>query len=135
MSMNAWKAAAIALITISSLWNLFIDIRSIRSADSPTPDNVKDVYDAETYQRWRAYHRDNNIFDIVFGTISCQHWANGFRPCLRQFTNIPCLYIYDMPRHRNMEEKGDVRYIAWMHHAQPSCILHRPASEPGRRRT
>lgn len=70
MTMNAWKAAAIALITISCLWDRFIDFRSIRGANNPTPENVKDVYDAETYQRWRAYHRDGNTFDIVFGTIS-----------------------------------------------------------------
>ena len=38
--------------------------------DKELPDNVKDVYDEETYRKWRAYHAEKARFGILESTAS-----------------------------------------------------------------
>lgn len=49
---------ALVLLAVVFLYQLCIRYLDWRSAKNPTPDNVKDVYDGETYARWRAYHKE-----------------------------------------------------------------------------
>lgn len=67
--MGHWKAVALCLVVLAALWDTFLDILSIRSERNQTPANVKDVYDAEEYQKWRQYHREGIIADSTFGGI------------------------------------------------------------------
>lgn len=64
-----WKIFALCLLLLTALWDLLLDILSLRSENNPTPDNVRDVYDAEAYQKWRKYHRESIVLDGVFSGV------------------------------------------------------------------
>ena len=66
-----FKAAAIVILCIVYLYRLFLDIVRYRSARNPIPENVADVYDTETYLKWKAYHGEK----IRWGVFS---YAAGF---------------------------------------------------------
>ena len=51
-----FKAIAVAVLLVVYLYELFLDIIRYRSARNPIPQNVADVYDTETYLKWKAYH-------------------------------------------------------------------------------
>lgn len=65
-----WKIAVIILLTIVTAYKLLLDIVQYRSAGNPTPKNVADIYDAETYQRWKNYNSENCRLRIVSNLIS-----------------------------------------------------------------
>jgi hypothetical protein len=46
-----WKWIILLLVTLEHAYRLFLNVVEHRSAGNPTPANVADVYDAETYQR------------------------------------------------------------------------------------
>ena len=64
-----WKIGMILLLAVVSAYKLLLDIVKYRSASNPTPENVADVYDAETYQRWRAYCGEKSRLQI-FATVA-----------------------------------------------------------------
>ena len=51
-----FKALTVAVMLVVYLYELFLDIVRYRSARNPIPQNVADVYDTETYLKWKAYH-------------------------------------------------------------------------------
>ena len=51
-----FKAVAVVILCLVYLYGLLLDILRYRSARNPIPQNVADVYDADTYLRWKAYH-------------------------------------------------------------------------------
>ncbi len=64
------KIAIIVLALAGILYNLVLNIVQMRSAGNPTPANVSDVYDAETYRKWKAYSRERSVLSIVFVCIT-----------------------------------------------------------------
>ncbi|MBE5786718.1 MAG: M48 family metallopeptidase [Clostridiales bacterium] len=62
----------IALIglTLVNLFQLFISILNYRSAENPTPENVKDLYDQETYRRWKQYNHEKCRLAILSTLVS-----------------------------------------------------------------
>jgi STE24 endopeptidase len=73
--------AILILAFVGILYNLVLSIVQMRSANNPTPANVSDVFDAETYQKWRAYSRERSILSIVCtcitGVITLAMLASG----------------------------------------------------------
>ncbi len=65
-----FKALALAIFTIVWLYNLLLNVIRMRSAKNPLPANVSDVYDAETYRKWKAYNGEKSRFAIVTATVS-----------------------------------------------------------------
>ena len=65
-----FKIIVLIIITIVFLYNLLLTIIRMRSADKPIPENVADVYDEETYKKWRAYHAEKSRFSIVTSAVS-----------------------------------------------------------------
>ena len=63
-----WKLLVLILLVLGHAYRLVLHIVSRRSAQNPTPANVADVYDAETYQRWKAYSAEKNRLKI-FSTL------------------------------------------------------------------
>lgn len=63
-----WKLLILALLTLRALYDLVLHIVQYRSANNPTPENVADVYDAETYQRWKKYSGEHGRLQI-FATV------------------------------------------------------------------
>ncbi len=64
------KILIIALAALSSIYNIVLCFVKLRSANNPTPDSVADVYDAETYKKWKKYSSEHSRLSIVFGFIS-----------------------------------------------------------------
>ncbi len=65
-----WKILFLILFTLQHVYTLVLNIVQRRSANNPTPSNVADVYDAETYQRWKAYNAENNRLSILRTIVS-----------------------------------------------------------------
>ncbi len=64
------KLLFIALLVLQTLYNLVLHIVEYRSASNPIPKNVADVYDAETYQRWRKYNGELGRLGILSTVLS-----------------------------------------------------------------
>ena len=60
------------LLTLSYGIRFVMALAQRRSASNPTPANVADVYDAETYERWKQYSADNSRLHLLSLAIS---WA------------------------------------------------------------
>ena len=65
-----FKAVALVILFVVYLWNLFLNLLKARSAKNPIPANVSDVYDGETYQKWKAYNGEKSRLAIVESTVS-----------------------------------------------------------------
>ena len=46
------RITILLLALISGIYSVVLEIVRYRSANNPTPANVADVYDAETYRTW-----------------------------------------------------------------------------------
>ena len=65
------KLLIAALVVLGGLYHITLEIVRHRSASYPTPKNLQDVYDAQTYNTWKAYCATNSKLDIISGIISC----------------------------------------------------------------
>lgn len=65
-----WKWIILLLVTLEHAYRLFLNVVEHRSAGNPTPANVADVYDAETYQRWKGYSAEKSRLSIVSTAVS-----------------------------------------------------------------
>ena len=63
-----WKIIVLAVFILKVIYELLLDIVRYRSAGNPTPENVADVFDAETYQQWKKYMGEKSRLQIS-GTI------------------------------------------------------------------
>ncbi len=63
------KILIIALAVIGCLYNILLKVVELRSTSNPTPENVADIYDAETYQKWKKYSAEHCRLNIIFGII------------------------------------------------------------------
>ena len=64
-----YKTAALIILAVVYLYRLCLHWLNWRSADRPIPENVKDVYDPETYAKWRAYHGETSRLGLVSVTL------------------------------------------------------------------
>ncbi len=66
-----FKIIFIICALLGGAYSIFLNIVQYRSANNPTPENLLDVYDAETYQKWKAYSAEHCKLDIISSSISC----------------------------------------------------------------
>ncbi len=64
-----WKILILALLTLRAIYDLILHTVQYRSANNPTPGNVADVYDAETYLKWKKYSGEQGRLQI-FATVA-----------------------------------------------------------------
>ncbi len=64
------KFAVILFSVLGAAYTTLLNVVRYRSAGNPIPENVADVYDAETYRKWRAYSGEHSKFDILSGLLS-----------------------------------------------------------------
>ena len=64
------KLAIIIITLIGGLYGIVLNIVQHRSASNPTPDNLKDVYDDETYAKWKKYEAEHSRFSILSSTVT-----------------------------------------------------------------
>ena len=67
-----WKWLILALVTVQHIYQLALHIVQNRSANNPTPANVADVYDRETYEKWKRYSAEKGRLGVVSTVVS---WA------------------------------------------------------------
>lgn len=65
-----WKTLVLAIVIVEFLYELVLDIIRYRSAENPTPENVADVFDGETYLRWKQYSAENCKLGILANILS-----------------------------------------------------------------
>ena len=65
-----WKVLILVLLALGHGYRLALNILQKRSASNPVPKNVADVYDPETYQRWRAYNGEKSGLGVLSTVIS-----------------------------------------------------------------
>ena len=64
------KLPVILLLALGFAYQLALNIVKYRSAGNPIPQNVADVYDAESYAAWRRYSGEHSRLDIVSSCLS-----------------------------------------------------------------
>ena len=64
-----YKTAALLILVLVYLYGLLLRIVDLRAGRNPIPENVGDVYDPETYARWREYHRETCRLRLVSHTL------------------------------------------------------------------
>ena len=65
------KLIFIALAVLTGIYDLVLNVIKYRSANNPTPENMADVYDAETYVKWKKYSAEQSRLAILTSIISC----------------------------------------------------------------
>ena len=66
-----YRLTIIILFAVIGLYQLVLNVVKYLSANNPTPENLSDVYDAETYTRWKQYSAEHCKLSILSGIISC----------------------------------------------------------------
>ncbi len=66
-----FKFLVLIFVAVSGLYSVILNIVKYRSASNPTPENLSDVYDTETYEKWKKYSAEHCRLDLVSGIISC----------------------------------------------------------------
>ncbi|MBQ7375951.1 MAG: M48 family metallopeptidase [Clostridia bacterium] len=66
-----FKVILIICVLIKSIYSILLNAVRYRSASNPTPANLADVYDAETYQKWKKYSAEHNRLSMISEVISC----------------------------------------------------------------
>ena len=66
-----FKLLIILLAAVSGVYSLIINIVKYRSANNPTPANISDVYDTETYEKWKKYSAEHNRLNLISGIAYC----------------------------------------------------------------
>ena len=65
-----WKLLIILLVVLEHGYRLVLNFVQRKSAANPIPANVADVYDAETYTRWRNYHAEHCGHSMISTAVS-----------------------------------------------------------------
>lgn len=65
-----WKLIFLILFTLQHVYTLVLNLVQRRSVKNPTPANVADVYDADSYRRWQCYHAENSRLSILRTLVS-----------------------------------------------------------------
>lgn len=63
------KLTVILIVLLSTAYRIVLGIVQYRSAGNPTPANVSDVYDAQTYATWQKYSREKSRLELIFTGI------------------------------------------------------------------
>ena len=59
-----FKLLALILLTVTEAYRLFLSILDYKSSKNPIPASVADVYDGETYAKWKLYQKDKTFVSI-----------------------------------------------------------------------
>lgn len=65
------KLTVLLIVIITGLYRLLLNVVQYRSAENPTPENLSDVYDSETYEKWKRYSAEGCRLSIISGLVSC----------------------------------------------------------------
>ena len=66
-----YKLIFILCALLGGAYSIILNIVKYRSADNPTPESVADIYDNETYLKWKKYSAEHCRLDIISSSLSC----------------------------------------------------------------
>lgn len=92
------KLLILALLALGFVYRLTLNIVQYRSARNPIPENVSDIYDAETYAKWRCYSAENCRLSILSTILSflaslALLWTNAYAAFAALFGSHPFLQL------------------------------------------
>ena len=64
------KIVIIICVLLKCIYSVVLNVVRLRSANNPTPENLADVYDAETYKKWKRYSAEHNKLSIGSELVS-----------------------------------------------------------------
>ena len=64
------KILIILLALMGGIFPILLNLYKRKSANNPIPENVSDVYDEETYTKWRSYQADHSRLQLVSSVCS-----------------------------------------------------------------
>lgn len=64
------KLLVIILALVYVGYSVILNLYKRRSAENPIPESVSDVYDDETYTKWRAYNAEHSRLDLISSIVS-----------------------------------------------------------------
>ncbi len=64
------KAIVLIILTVIYLYEAALNVIKTRSVNNPIPENVADVYDPETYRKWKQYHGEKTRLALITSTVS-----------------------------------------------------------------
>ena len=65
-----YKLIGVIILILTWLYGMLLEMLDRRSENNPIPENVADVYDNETYKKWRAYHAEKSRLSFISQTAS-----------------------------------------------------------------
>ena len=65
-----WKTIVLLMMTLASAYQMLLHFIQYRSASNPIPENVSDIYDAQTHKRWMEYTGEKNRLQIFASLAS-----------------------------------------------------------------
>jgi len=65
-----YKILVLIFAAFSTAYSIALNIIRYRSANNPTPQSVSDIYDAETYQKWKKYSAEHCRVDIISTAVN-----------------------------------------------------------------
>ncbi len=94
-----WKILILALFAAQTVYNLVLHLVEYRSAGNPTPENVSDVFDSETYLRWKAYSAAQGKLSIgsslaSFAVMVTLLWTDAYAAFAGMFPANPLIQLF-----------------------------------------
>ena len=68
--MSTIKAILVLSFILYHAFEWYLDFLDTRHMNAEVPENVRDVYDAEAYRNWIAYHRANQRLQLGKSLVS-----------------------------------------------------------------
>ena len=65
------KILITALALLGGIFPILLNLFKRKSASNPIPENVRDVYDEETYTKWRSYQAEHSRLDLISSILAC----------------------------------------------------------------
>ena len=65
-----FKILVLAFVVLSTIYSILLNVIRYCSANNPTPESVSDIYDFETYEKWKKYSAEHCRVDIASTAIS-----------------------------------------------------------------
>ncbi|MBQ8414529.1 MAG: M48 family metallopeptidase [Clostridia bacterium] len=64
-----FKILVIILVLLGGLYPILLNIFKRKSSENTIPDSVNDIYDDETYAKWRSYNAEHSRLDLINGIV------------------------------------------------------------------
>lgn len=65
-----FKILVLAIVLLKGIYSIILNLFERKSAKNPIPENVSDVYDEETYSKWKSYQAEHSGLDLISDIVS-----------------------------------------------------------------